>query len=1015
MGFCKFRANILKIFLQTVLTIFFLLFGVELFLQTPFAKNQVKKLLIMAAKEKDIDLEIGAIEGHLPFEWKIKKVRCSLKDPITIDTIKARLSIWPLFKKQIEISYLQAYGGSFQNLPFEASMRGRFDLTQEKPIKIHQLLVEGEDLFFKMEGKLGYDLNIVEGDASFRLSNLFIVHPSISKGSLSATAHVTKETAHLESFAENISFGDQPIENTRFLLDARKIRTWWDGNAQVEGGLATLPMQGEMKFRFTPSCKLISIEDFNLKGPQTHCNGKIDLDPSFQCLEGTIFARCENLEIFQPFYPDSNVKGKMKGKIDFQSFSSFQDLKCQVDIKQFSAYDTTIETLSIESTLYDLFGDFRGDFAIVGKNLSLPEAEISELEINSTFEPNTSPFDFSIKGNWKDPIEITGDGQWQKRGQGIFLNMNHLVGTAFHKPFSLREAFSLEWNTDHFKMSNFSLDIARGHLFSRIDLTKSTSLIKIKAEEFPLEFIALPHKHFSLSGTSNIDIDLVSWEDNIQGNCNVALKKGIFRTESVLSSLTTKGSLQVHLNKGLAQVHGELKAKNGQFIQVQGTVPIKYQHFPFAVGIKSDDPLACEVMGEGKLEDLFDFINIGAHRIGGWLSTKLHISKTYNDPILRGSVEIQDGMYENYYTGTELKNIEAKATAKDQMILIDELKATDGDNGRVKATGEIALSPKENFPFSLNAKLHKCQAVAFDTITGKFSGNIVISGNRLGSEAKGSLKVAEAHFRIPDQLPSIIPELAMTFINPPENIREKKKTAPAVSPLRLDLDIDVPSKAFVEGKGINSELKGKLHITGTYTDIAADGKLELLKGEYIFFGKIFNLTQGELIFNDKPTPSAYISLEGNCDLPDVNVTVNLRGPLSAPKLSFQSSPNLPTSSLLSQILFNKDISEISAVQALQVAQTVISLSGSSGPDILEKIRKSLGIDRLTLITSESDPGKISLQIGKYLMRGVMLSLSRGVKNQNVAVEVELKKGIYFQAEVDETQEGKFSLKWHHHY
>ena len=141
----------------------------------------------------------------------------------------------------------------------------------------------------------------------------------------------------------------------------------------------------------------------------------------------------------------------------------------------------------------------------------------------------------------------------------------------------------------------------------------------------------------------------------------------------------------------------------------------------------------------------------------------------------------------------------------------------------------------------------------------------------------------------------------------------------------------------------------------------------------------------------------------------------LEGPLTSPKLSFQSSPQMPTSSLLAQILFNKDISEISAVQALQVAQKVISLSGNSGPDILEKIRRIIGIDRLTLITSENDPGKISLQIGKYLMRGVLLTISQGAESRNVSVEVDLRKGIKFQAEYNEEQQGKFSLKWHHHY
>ncbi len=375
----------------------------------------------------------------------------------------------------------------------------------------------------------------------------------------------------------------------------------------------------------------------------------------------------------------------------------------------------------------------------------------------------------------------------------------------------------------------------------------------------------------------------------------------------------------------------------------------------------------------------------------------------------------QDGLYENYDTGTQLKEIYAKGRMSQQTLYLERLTAQDDRGGHVSALGTVQLKPKEDYPFSITATLREVDTISFDTISGKFSGNVTFSGNRHSVTASGNLVVDKATFRIPDQLPTVLPKLPITFVNPPESLERNEAIVHTSSPLLLDLEIDAPGNTFIEGRGISAELKGKLHVTGTYSDIAASGSLQLVTGEYPISGKMFNLTQGELIFRDKPTPTAYISLSGSCDLPDVTVTAMLRGPLTEPKLTFNSSPQLSTSSILSQILFGKDISEISAVQALQVAQTVISMSGNSTPDILEIIRKSLGIDRLTLITSENDPGKISLQIGKYLMRGVLLTLSQGAETRNVTVEVDLKQGITFQAEVNEDQQGKFSLKWHHHY
>ena len=143
----------------------------------------------------------------------------------------------------------------------------------------------------------------------------------------------------------------------------------------------------------------------------------------------------------------------------------------------------------------------------------------------------------------------------------------------------------------------------------------------------------------------------------------------------------------------------------------------------------------------------------------------------------------------------------------------------------------------------------------------------------------------------------------------------------------------------------------------------------------------------------------------------MEITAQLMGPLTSPKLTFQSNPHMPTSSILAKILFNKEISDISHPEAIQLANTLLSLSGGAGPDVLETIRKTLGVDRLTIGSSSSNPDQIALQIGKYLTKGVLVTLSQSPTSSQIIVEVELKKGFIFQAETQEEEEGKFSLKW----
>lgn len=976
--------------------------GVVFIMQTPFAKELAKNTLITLAHEKGIELRLRKIDGVLPFEWKLKDVKCRYKgEEISADELKFRLALLPLFQQELEVSYLKIHEGRFRNVPFAATAKGKLDLSGNNTIKISNFLIEGENLFVRLEGKINPDLTIKQGNLAFYLPNLSLFSQTISQGSAMGMGKITKESAKLECFIENLQIGKIPVAYSVLTLDATREQELWEGSAGLRSGHPEIPMQGQCHFSWG---KELLIDEIQIKSPELKLSGNLNLNK----LEGQLLAKCADLRTLQPLFPNCYIKGSLDSELKLNN----KNLECRVDLKNFALADTLGQSLSIKSRFNE---SMQGSLEITGSSIIHEKMRLDQVHFKSIVDPEHSPFELAIKGTWEDPLEFRGSGSLQMQPNGLLCNIEAIDGFALKRSISLQTPFSIDWTTEHFKMSNLSMDIGYGHLLSRINLDKTSTEIKINAREMPLEFIPIFYKHFSLAGTSSFDIDLVAKENGIQGTCNVALERAHFLSEGLKEPYTTKGSLQIHLSGSTLQVHADLKAKDKQFINLIGSFPIHLQHFPFKISLDTDRPFSSQLTAEGKLEDLFNFINVGQNRIEGWVSTQLHGSKTLREPSLQGSFELQDGLYENYTSGTCLKQISAKGVADNKMIRLTNLQANDGDKGSFTAEGYLELKPLDHFPFSFTADIHDFNVLSFEMLTGTCSGDVTLSGNRLGALAKGKIKVHGATFRIPDQMPAIFLQLPIRFVNLPEKVITTQIVPKSAFPLELDIEVHVPKEGRVEGRGLNAELKGRVHLTGTSKNVSTQGKLQLVSGEYIFSGKVFKLTKGEVIFSDKSIKNAYISFSGNCDLPEVNVTVMLEGPLTSPKLSFQSSPQLSTSSLLSQILFNKDISEISAIQALQVAQTIISLSGNSGPDILEKIRKTIGIDRLTLVTSENDPGKISLQIGKYLMRGVLLTLSQGAESRNVSVEIDLRKGIKFQAEFNEEQQGKFSLKWHHHY
>jgi translocation and assembly module TamB len=410
----------------------------------------------------------------------------------------------------------------------------------------------------------------------------------------------------------------------------------------------------------------------------------------------------------------------------------------------------------------------------------------------------------------------------------------------------------------------------------------------------------------------------------------------------------------------------------------------------------------------------FDFINIGTQKAEGLATTHLFLSSSLSAPSLQGTFHLANGTYQNYAIGTRLKNIDAEIEAERGSLVIKALTAEGKKGGMIEATGSMQLSPKLHMPFEIQGKLKDIQFLNFDFLSSSFTGDLTLEGTTEAALLKGQVEATNIDVSLSEEIPAKIPELDINYVNRPVHIQGAKLSSQTFYPFNYDVKIETKDRVFIKGRGLDSLWKGDLHLLGHNAEVSAEGRLSLVKGDYIFAGKKFSLQEGEITFVDKPTPQAFIKIGGMLQLYDVQVMVSVQGPLESPTFTMHSIPHMPTSALLSRILFNKDISEITAVEALQLANVLVSMTGTTGPDVLENIRRSIGVDRLTIVGKEGSD-EISLQIGWYLTHGVTVSLSQSATSSDVTIEVDLKHGFIFQAETQNQEEGKFSLKWNKNY
>ena len=258
--------------------------------------------------------------------------------------------------------------------------------------------------------------------------------------------------------------------------------------------------------------------------------------------------------------------------------------------------------------------------------------------------------------------------------------------------------------------------------------------------------------------------------------------------------------------------------------------------------------------------------------------------------------------------------------------------------------------------------------------------------------------------------------------------------------LLLDLNLNLPAGSRLSGRGLDSSWQGDLALGGSLHQPQLHGGLNLTDGNLTLGGKRFTVQEGKLHFHGDPKKETRIHIVSEFPLQTVTIRAILQGPLSAPKLDFQSTPFMSLPDIFSQLLFRKSKEALTSLQALQVAQLVLETRGESPDlDLISKLRQTSGIDVInvgssklsnrsknTLTRDESgaensgspsqDPSLTSytIKVGKYITPNLLLALTRDVSTQQTTLdmEIDLTRHLSLIAEYDTVyRDGHLNLMW----
>ncbi len=540
-------------------------------------------------------------------------------------------------------------------------------------------------------------------------------------------------------------------------------------------------------------------------------------------------------------------------------------------------------------------------------------------------------------------------------------------GTIERKPVSLSSPAFLVRAGDGWRLSPTELNFAGGRakvsgLFGDVANELDASLVQM-----PLSILDIVAPGLGLGGIANGTI--VYRQPSIgqpSGNANLRVK-GLTRSGLVLSSQPIDMAVAANYSGGIAGVRalamsGGREIGRGQARFQPATGGGLFQRFANA-------PLFGQIRYSGSADALWRLSGVETLDVSGPIALGADISGRVSDPIIRGSLKAIGARIESPTTGMVLTNVNAAARfGEGSKLILDSLTANAGKDGRVTGRGLIDLASQRGFAIDLALQAEQASLLARDDLAATVTGPIQIKSDGAEGVISGEVLLNRSRFRLGKaEAVQALPRLNIREINGQADEALPPRRA---MPWRLAIRARAPNRVAVTGLGIESEWRADLDIGGSPLAPVIRGRADLIRGDYEFSGRRFELSRGSIRFQGENPPDPIVDILAVGDTQGISAKISVTGTGQRPEIRFASTPSLPEDELLSRMLFGTSITNLSAPEAVQLAAAVASLrNGGNGLNPINALRSAIGLDRLRILPADTVTGqRTAVAAGKYLSR-----------------------------------------------
>lgn len=600
------------------------------------------------------------------------------------------------------------------------------------------------------------------------------------------------------------------------------------------------------------------------------------------------------------------------------------------------------------------------------------------------------------------PVRLAGSGQAafeDLKGSSLVFKG---TGKVFGADIATLEPLLLRWDGTQ-RSAHGRLSLGGGEV--GVDASRSGQDLKAQLNLSKVDLGALGE---DLAGTVQGSLSLAGRGDQLTGQGDLQFSGA--RAADAPLSLALDGWVKGRLDNGRMSIDAQTSNGQGLRAVTQVDLPTQASAQPFRIALVRNRSMTGRVDVTGEIKPIWDLFFSGNQAVAGLVDAHGTLGGTLAKPQFQGSADLTKGSFDDVAAGLRLRDLALHAEASADQVSVKSLSANDGSGGTVSGQGLVGLS--RDASSSLTLALKRFKLIDNERVEASASGTATIIRAANGrATATGDLIIDHADVVGDARTTASVVSLDVIERNRPVVEQVVEKAAIKVPTVALDVRLQAARGIFVRGRGLDAELAMDARVTGNTAAPVLSGKATVVRGEYDFAGKRFTFDdRGAIYLATRPDR---IRLDLTATREDTNLTavIVIKGTAAKPLISLTSTPVLPNDEVLSQVLFGRSASQLSPLEAAQLASAVTGLATGGGLDVIGNLRSFAGLDRLALGGGTAGTG-VTVSGGKYVTDNIYVELTGGGREgPSAQVEWRVNRRLAIISKLASQGDGKLSVRW----